>query len=205
MTTPVPFIAILILQSLAVCTNIFELRHTGDTIDLRYEGHGIECELLAVSDSMMYLIPTSDTWAGFPVARGMIYAAPPYIFTSGEVRRYMNRDWVLPFLLAQALPVVMLTTEAAALWDPGAFVYVLPVLSLVPFVEVMLLISATDDPPGFDRPLTLEELQFYRKYARYPQGLTEEQLGLLLKVREQSQPYTRPILPGPVGTNLVTP
>ncbi len=204
MRTAMPFILLLLLP-LGGCTSIFDLQHTGDTIELAYEGHPIECELLAVSDSMMYLIPTSDRWAGFPVARGMIYAAPPYIFTSGEVQGYANRDWVLPFLLGQALPVVLLSVEGGAYWGESAFFTSFAFFGLIPFVEYLILTTSTDEAPGFERPLTIGEMQLYRKYARYPQGLTAEQLELLLKVREQSQPYTLPILPGPVGTHLDAP
>jgi hypothetical protein len=205
MRTAILFL-ILLLPPLTGCTSIFELQHTGDTIELKYEGHPIECELLAVSDSMMYLIPTSDTWAGFPVVRGMIYAAPPYIFTSGEVQRYANRDWVLPFLIGQVLPVVILSVEAGAYSaNDAAFFGYMAIFGIIPAVEYLILIAATDEAPGFERPLTVAELQFYRQYARYPQGLTDEQLGLLLQIRKQSQPLTLPLVSGPVGTRFDAP
>jgi hypothetical protein len=194
MNTRYVFSLTLALLFFGGCTSMFELQHTGDVIDLDYEGQDIRCELLAVSDSMMYLIPTADNKPGTGLEAGRIYAAPPYVFRSGDVQGYSNRSWLTPFLIFQVVPIIMYAIEAASYeHDNTAAVMVLPIFfGSFTLLEFVLLHSATNDPPGFDRALMPEELLFLRKYARYPQGLTAEQLKLLLAVRNQTEPHPMP-------------
>lgn len=178
------------------CTSMFELQHTGDVIELDYEGQDIRCELLAVSDSMMYLIPTADNKPATGLEAGKIYAAPPYIFRSGDVQGYSNRSWLTPFLIFQVVPLIMYTIEAAYYQqDHSTAAMVLPIFfGSFTLLEFVLLHLESNEPPGFERALAPEEMQFLRKYARYPQGLTAEQLTLLLSVRQQTDPYPMPVI-----------
>lgn len=193
MNTRYVFSLTLALLFFGGCTSMFELQHTGDVIELDYEGQDIRCELLAVSDSMMYLIPTVENEAETLLEAGKIYAAPPYIFRSGDVQGYTNRSWLTPFLIFQVVPFIMYAIEAAVYTqNHNTSAWTLPFFGTFTLLEFLLLHSATNDPPGFDRALAPEELQFLRKYARYPQGLTAEQLTLLLAVRNQTVPYPMP-------------
>lgn len=197
MNTRQAFSLILALLFFGGCTSMFELQHTGDVIELDYEGQDIQCELLAVSDSMMYLIPTADNRPATGLEAGKIYAAPPYIFRSGDVQGYSNRSWLTPFLIFQVVPLIMYTIEAAYYQqDHTTAALVLPVIfGTFTLLEFVLLHLESNDPPGFERVLAPEELQFLRKYTRYPQGLTAEQLTLLLAVRNQTEPHPMPAYP----------
>ena len=175
------------------CSSIFELRHTGDVLELPYAGEEIHCELLAVTDSMLYLIPTADNDPALGLVAGMIYEAPPVLFPRGEVQGYMNRSWLTPVLLFQLLPTVMLTIEAFD-YDKETFGlnYMLPAIGVIGMINLWVFHDGSNDPPEFTRALTPEEMQLLRRYARYPQGLTAEQLELLLSVRKQTTPRLMP-------------
>ena len=183
---------------LVACTSILELRHTGDVLALQYAGEEINCELLAVTDSMLYLIPTADNDPALGLVAGMIHEAPPSLFHRGEVQGYMNRSWMTPVLLFQLVPTVMLAVEAFTYeGNDSELRFILPTLGAISMLNMWILHSGTDDAPGFTRSLMPEELPLLRRYARYPQGLTAEQLDLLLSVRNQRA--ARP-LPVPMGS-----
>ncbi|MBE0643483.1 MAG: hypothetical protein IH600_05345 [Bacteroidetes bacterium] len=190
-----PLLAFLLLLT-SGCANIHELRYRGDAMALQYEGKEFTCELLSLSDSVMYFIPMEEDNPELLLAPGKIYAAPPYVFASGDVLGYGNHDWVYPVLGMQLLPVLMLAVEASFYnQDIESFFAWTAALSFIPALNVLILYLGTLETPRFEETLLPPKTSEFRKYARYPQGLTEEQLKLLLAVRSQTELLTLPAPP----------
>ncbi len=170
---------ILALMCLSACEPIpFVLRANGDPAVITSEkGEELRGELICVQDGFFYLL-TEKPRARFVRIR------------FSDVRRiaiegYANRDWVVAVIAGQAVPTVLMTIAAisAGVDQPYIpfFLFAIPTLITYAAFE-----ANTPKKPGCEEP-NPEEAWLLSKYARYPHGLTGEQLHQLMQSRKQAE------------------
>ena len=100
--------------------------------------------------------------------------------TSFKIEGYSNKKWILPVVLFEVIPALLLTIAASsAEANSGA---VLAISSLPAIITTSLYLISTPSPPHLTEREMLYKLKEFSKYARFPQGLNDDQLDSFMKI-----------------------
>ena len=135
-------------------------------------------ELLAVQDSSVLLY--------FKIGDAKIAGVHIDDLKSITIKGYSNRTWVVPLVLFEFIPAILLGIAAGQVEDVEPLKVFL-VASILPILNFAVFEASTPDPPKFEFPFTPKKLDRLYKYTRFPQGLSPEQIKRLLLVYGQSR------------------
>ena len=159
-------LAILSMALSACTTSDFTVRPTGDQCNVQLKsGKTIQGELLLVRDSLVYFI-----------SGGSVVRCQADRVLSVEVNGYSNHGWVLPVLLFEGLPPILLAAAASS--ADGADAGAVAAVGSIPLVLTLILFEVGQpSAPKVESPVMSEERTRLRTFARFPQGLTDDQLA----------------------------
>lgn len=170
---------ILFLMLAGCSSSIKAIKPGGETVEVELKsGREMEVELIMVTDSSLLILHTPETRSTSSLARG-IYKISLTQLKSVKVENYSNDTWITPVLVFQVVPSVLFTIAAAG---EGAELSGAGILILFgpPVLTALLLASSQPPAPGVAEPLIQEHINELRKYARFPNGLSPEQMAAFL-------------------------
>ena len=183
MKTPT-YLLLLTLLALVLggCTSSHvSLKPTGDLIDIgmidktKYNG-----EFLFVQDSCVYLLMRRDEKQ--PV---QVFRIPLSSVSSMRTSGYPNREWQKTFLAFQLIPTVLFAIDIGTYADHvdwGSFLLIFGGPSVITY---LVLEGSTPRDPQSNAPFF--DIDQFRKYARYPEGLDRQKLSQFLKLYGQTE------------------
>jgi len=113
-----------------------------------------------------------------------IYKFPKENIQSIEIENYINYKWQGAILGFEVLPIALLFIAASS---ANAEAGGLAILLIPVFLNFVIFGASTPSPPGVEDPFQSEQLLELRKYARFPQGLNEDQLKPFLSIYNQDK------------------
>lgn len=175
------------LAVLSCSPKIIKLAHTGDTAQVLLQNQQkFEAELLAVNDSSIYVYVQPQAVKSQVIDRAKIYEIFIHDLNSVKIKSYSNKKWQGSIVAFVVIPSLILSITAAS--SGGAeFGSVMAPLSIPILLNFLLFSATTPPPPGVQEPISPEHLAELQKYARFPQGLTVDQLNQLLAINNQSR------------------
>ena len=157
------------------------LAPTGDTAEIKTNGNKIYTgELLLINEDEILLQINSGS---INLTAG-IYTIPIDNIQYIKIEDYINYKWQGAIFGFEVVPILLLIIAAASAdAEPaGLGLLLVPVL-----LNYVIFAASTPAPPGVENPFQSEQLIELRKYARFPQGLTEDQLKSFLSIHNQDQ------------------
>jgi hypothetical protein len=178
----IPVFAVLLAAILTGCgTSEYVLKPTGDIAKVTTDQDGIIIgELLSIQDSTIYLVTDYDTARPERKAGGAISSCQIAHITSIEIEGYSDRSWVTSVLLLEGVPTILLTAAASSAKANAGSVFL--AFSIPTVLTWIAFEASTPAPPKADFPVTSDKLADLKKYSRFPQGLTPDNLDKLRKM-----------------------
>jgi hypothetical protein len=151
----------------------------GIHIDLK-SGNQVKGELLSFQDGVLYVFDKSE-------GHGRIVEIASEDLVSARIRGLANTKWVGFVIGLEVVPAAIFFGELVAYTEVAGTGFIL--LSLPVILTTALFAVSTPGGPSF----RTEDMQTgtaadIRKYARFPQGLSPDQLGELLWQCGQKEP-----------------
>ncbi len=181
-------VTLCLLFAAAACAPMHTLHYTGDEATVDYAGNAIHCELVAVTDSLIFIVPLSKT------VRSGLYGLHVGAIGEIEVHEYSNPMWIGFYVFEMVIPTVVIAPEVIPEVRYGMIAFTA--------ATGALLILGTSGNPEIEAPLNADRLTELRKYARYPYEISREQLTLLLRSYGQEAPLAYPT---PAGSTYGNP
>lgn len=160
----------------AGCTSqMFVLKPEGDQAKISLSGDiDIRAELLAVNDSILYVKIISG---GEPIG-----VSPEESFIGFEldgvshisVQGYTNKRWILPWVVFQVIPPILLGIAASTVSADGLAVW--GITSIPAVVSGVTMGRGSSKNPVISNEFTPYKISELKKYTRYPLGLNDGQL-----------------------------
>jgi hypothetical protein len=174
---------LVLLLAATACAPMHTLHYTGDKVTVEYAGTAIDCELLAVTDSLVYVVPSTEA------ARSGVYGLRVGAIGEIGVHDYTDPIWLGFYVVGMVLPTAILVPKAMAPDLIPEFRY-----GILAFTTATgaLLILGTRGNPEIAAPFNAQRLTELRNYARYPYEISPEQLTLLLRSYRQDAPLAYP-------------
>lgn len=96
------------------------------------------------------------------------------------IQGYDGSGWGAPVLLFQVLPAVLIA-GAAASYSEGSGALAVGLVFTIPAAITALLFSGSDgDTPRWNDEMSVSKIENLKKYSRYPEGMSQEELTKLL-------------------------
>lgn len=163
---------------------IKNLKATGDTAEVVFtDNRKLTCELLALTDSSIYVLKKGSRLPS--IYYGEIVEIDLHDLKSITIKGYANKKWVGAIIAFEAIPAVLFGIAAAS---AGADVgQAIGIMSLPVLLNFVVFSTAIPRAPQVRFPSSTAQLRKLPKYARFPQGLTRDQLKHLLAVSKQDE------------------
>ena len=156
----------------------------GDKVDIILKkGNQLNVELLLISDTSVVYASTSAN----PHDQTNLFYSLHSDIKSISVKGYDGSGWVTSVMLFQVLPSILFAI-AAATYSQSSEGLVAGTIFLFPaIITTVLFASSEGETPEWNDQSPVEDLNKLKIYSRYPVGLNEEQLKLLLSRYSQKQ------------------
>ncbi len=160
----------------------YMVKYQGDDVEIvTLGGLHVNGELVALSDTCAILISKEKKEQA-----GRILSVKLSNIKSIEVKGYSSQGWKTSVVLTQLVPAVVVGITASTVTDAGQGLGIATLLSIPALITYLLYDAASPDPPQWDSTQEATPIANLNKYARMPQGMSEEQLQELLKHHKQT-------------------
>jgi hypothetical protein len=172
------------LSWISCAPQIKDLKATGDTAEIVFrDSRKISGEFLALTDSGIFVLKKGSDWPS--IYYGEIFEIDLHDLKSIAIKGYVNKEWVGALVAFEVIPAVLFGIAAAS---AGADVgQALGIMSLPVLLNVVAFSASTPPAPAAKFPSSTDQLKTLSKYARFPQGLTWDQLKQLLENSKQDE------------------
>ena len=144
---------------------IKNLRPTGDIVKAVFQnGSELNGELLMVSDSCAYILDQNG-----------IHSVNYNQLESITVKGYSNSNWISGIVAFELIPSALMGIAASSADADGGQVFL--TLSIPTLLNTLIFATSTPPNPKMKHPISETDILNFKKYARFPQGLTPEQLA----------------------------
>jgi len=141
-------------------------------------GQRVRGELLSFQDRVFYILDKSE-------GQGRIVKISGADVSSVRIKGFRNLNWI-PFVIGlEVVPATVLT--ATQIGENNGQLNSLMLLTFLPAILTTLAFGLAKSEESFREVLIGPDLSI-RKYARFPQGLTPDQLDELLREFGQKEP-----------------
>ncbi|MAT38171.1 MAG: hypothetical protein CL946_01060 [Ectothiorhodospiraceae bacterium] len=175
---------LLIAALLSSCTSTYEaMKPDGErALAVTLSGQEYEGELLSFQECTLYLLMKPEGYVPIDKRRYEVYALPADSLYRVTIEGINGRDWIPQIILFQAIPTLLFTLAASA-WNNSEQDGVRSSVDVgemflsfaVPTAITWLLFEISTPPaPEASAPIDDEQIRNLVKYARYPQGMSEE-------------------------------
>ena len=170
----------LYLVILGGCTGeMFVLKPDGDRADIMLDDSThITAELITVDEERIFLRLESG-WDALQVPEEeKIVGLPTRSVAQVEILGYSNKNWVTPWVALEVVPAVLLSVTVGVY--NNSFEDALKgmlILGGIAGLNGLILSVSTPTPPRYANLQMRVHVDELKKYARFPQGLTPEQMS----------------------------
>jgi len=162
-------------------------------------------EFLFATDTSVVVMEERQMSADQLSGTRRIFDVPLSSIRSIKIRDFANRRWIVTLVGFQIVPTVLFGIVAASNTSGGNWGEFLLILGAPVALCYALLESGTPPDPFIGPPF--DSMKDFSKYARYPEGLDQSQLGALLKtfgvthIERLPQSPPKQKLPEEIGTD----
>lgn len=192
-TLKVLFIAVIAVSFIKCTTSQYTVQNKGDIAEIDIVNpnsssvgtFNIDVEIVIVTDTSIIAIQYNDN---IPIESqvGKVIEIPFNKIKDIEILGYSNTGWVLPVILFQVVPAIILTITAITVNSENASI-IAPLL--IPAALTSLLFAVSDtEAPSFKGTNLFQEKEKLKLYAKYPNGLSSDNFEKLLYNYGQTQP-----------------
>ncbi len=192
-TLKVLFIAVIAVSFIKCTTSQYTVQNKGDIAEIDIVNpnsssvgtFNIDVEIVIVTDTSIIAIQYNDN---IPIESqvGKVIEIPFNKIKDIEILGYSNTGWVLPVILFQVVPAIILTITAITVNSENASI-IAPLL--IPAALTSLLFAVSDtEAPSFEGTNLFQEKEKLKLYAKYPNGLSSDNFEKLLYNYGQTQP-----------------
>lgn len=185
-------LSLIVLFSRCASSN-YTVQDKGDTAIIKIEDstnnaasefNNIEVELAIITDTSIVAIQYHKRYASEQQVGEVIEISFNSI-KNIEIMGYSNSGWVLPVILFQVVPAILITIAAMSSSEDNAFI-IAPLL--IPAALTTILFATSDEEtPSFMGKNLFEEKDKLKAYARYPNGLSTENFIRFLSLHHQTK------------------
>lgn len=172
----IPFFVFLF--NLAGCSlGGYSISPYGDKADIQFKDGGeLKCELILISDSSV-VFGLSQKYSD---VTSELFYSPKNEIRSIKVNGYSDEGWVVPVLVFQGVPAVLLAVAAGSAGNPnGALIGLATAIPAIVTALIFALSAGNTPEWNYDSPK--DDINDLKIYCRYPAGLSNEELKRLLK------------------------
>lgn len=164
---------------------IKDLKATGDMAEVVFrDRRKLTCELLALTDSSIYVLRKG---AKLPsIYYGEVVEIYFRDLRSIAIRGYTNKKWIGAIIAFEVVPAALFAIAAASA-DADGMGTAIGIMSLPVLLNFAVFSASTPPTPGVKNFYSTGQSKRLRKYARFPQGLTQDQLKQLLEESKQDE------------------
>jgi len=144
-------------------------------------GKTYEGEFLFTKENNIYLFLKKSLDKNRSSPSKIIAKASISEIKSFKIEGYSNKKWIKSVLLFEVIPAVLLTIAASSV-DSENFGSALAIFSLPAIITTSLYLISSPSPLHLTEREVLYKLKEFSKYARFPQGLNDDQLDSFMKI-----------------------
>lgn len=177
-------IAIIFFSFIRCGLTKYTISEYGDeaTITLKNENN-INCEIICFCDSSLIFTPIMKTNHGSKSQLGLFYRMKYKDIFSISIAGFNGDGWGTTVFLMQVVPAGLLAISASSVGTGALSVFA---MSCIPAILTSLFfLSSEGETPEINFYTGSPEIDKMRIYARYPQGLNDEEMKALLKKSSQ--------------------
>lgn len=192
-TFKVLFIVVVAVSFIKCTGSKYTIQNKGDTaqIDIVNPNSSLirafhtEVEIVIVTDTSIIALQYNDnipTESQF----GKVIEIPFNNIKQIEILGYSNNRWILPVILFQVVPAIILTITGITASSENAII-IAPLL--IPAMLTSLLFAVSDtEAPSFKGTNLFQEKEKLKLYAKFPNGLSPENFIRFLSLHGQEEP-----------------
>lgn len=179
---------LLIVLLLAGCTPtaILDVDEEGDEAVLSTPQGSLQGELIAVTDSSLYVVISGGVVPFSTPILGRLVRVDAASISSIEIKGYSDKSWIGGVIAFEVVPALLMGIAAAQV-DDGQGLEVTAVLMIPAALTALIFGVVTPPAPGAEAPWPDDALQELSKYARYPQGPSPDIMDALLESLQQPE------------------
>lgn len=147
----------------------------GDKAEVKLNnGKEFVSEIVSIQDTAIIFATIPVNPLDFP----HLFFEPIEEIKSITIQGYDGSGWGAPVLLFQLLPAVLIAGAAAS---EGSGALAVGLVCAIPAAITALLFFGSDgDTPHWSSEIPISEIENLKKYSRYPEGMSREELSKLL-------------------------
>ena len=173
-----------LLLYLSCAPQIKDLKAIGDNAEIVFKDkRKLTCELLALTDSSIYVLKKGSKLPS--IYYGEIIEVRFLDLRSIAIEGYTNKKWVGTIIAFEIIPAALFAIAAAS--ADAEVGTALGIMSLPVLLNFAVFSASSPGKPGVKNFSSADQLKKLNKYARFPQGLTQDQLKQLLKESKQEE------------------
>lgn len=167
-------IIILMITLSCGCSSHVFLKPNGESAHIVLKSSTtIDGEILAIQDTAIYILTTESD-----LVKPRMVCARLENIQSVEIKNFYDKSWLFPLVALEGIPTILLTIAAANAGTNAGGIFA---VFLIPTgVTFMVFEASTPSQPFFVLESAMMLKKDLRKYARFPQGLTSDQINQLL-------------------------
>lgn len=153
----------------------------GDKAEVKLkDGKGFVSEILAIQDTAIIFATTPNNTLDIP----RLFFEPINEIKSIDIRGYDGSGWGSSVLLFQVLPAVLLTVTAASVSSENVTMGL--IFAIPAAITAVLFATSEGETPQWNDETPISEIENLKKYSRYPEGISQDELSKLLKSYNQT-------------------
>jgi len=183
-TVSISIFSFVLLVVLCSCSSgKFVVSANGDKAEVKLiHGKEFVSEIVSIQDTLIIFATTPVNPLDFP----NLFFEPIEEIKSITIQGYDGSGWGAPVLLFQVLPAALIAGAAASYGSGGALAIGL-VCAIPAAITALLLSGSAGETPQWNDEITVSEIENLKKYSRYPEGMSQEELSKLLKKYNQTE------------------
>jgi len=170
-----------LLSIIGCSSGKYVVSEKGDIAEItRKDGYKFESELVCIQDTAIIFTTIPSNHKDFP----KLFFEPIEEIKSITIQGYDGSGWIGSVLLYQAVPAALLTVAATSVDSDNAGVGL--ILAIPALITTILFATSEGEIPQWNDELPISEIENLKKYSRYPEGMNQEVLSILLKKNNQT-------------------
>jgi hypothetical protein len=175
------FALLLILNSCG--SGSYTVSPKGDTVDIELKsGTKFTGEMIFISDTAVVFASIAND----PRQTSRLFYSLNSDINSISIQGYDGSGWATPVIIFQGVPTILFAAAALSHMNLEGGALLLSAVLAIPTIITAILFSATEgDTPQWNRWSNTGNLESLKIYSRYPEGLNEKDLQILLDMCKQ--------------------
>ena len=170
----------LILVIIACSSEKYVVSVNGDKAEVKLiNGKNFVGELVCIRDTAIIFATKPVNPLDFP----QLFYEPIDKIKSITIQGYDGSGWLTSVILFQTIPAGLLTVAATSVDSDNAIV---GLTLIIPAITAILFATSEGVTPQWGDELPISEMENLKKFSRYPEGMSQDVLSMILKQYNQT-------------------